>query len=61
MPRDRIPAACRAIRVDLQQIARMVAPGGRVLEVGCGDGALLDPLVHPSKSTVGAWGSPRPA
>src|SRR5690606_17927236 len=34
------------IRVDLQLIADMVAPGSRVLDVGCGDGALLDYLVH---------------
>ncbi|MHA1113138.1 MAG: methionine biosynthesis protein MetW, partial [Alphaproteobacteria bacterium] len=35
-----------AIRVDLQLIADMVTPGSRVLDVGCGDGALLDHLVH---------------
>lgn len=35
-----------AIRVDLQHIAKMVAPGSRVLDVGCGDGSLLDYLVH---------------
>ena len=29
------------IRVDLQLIADMVQPGGRALDVGCGDGALL--------------------
>jgi len=34
------------IRVDLQIIAEMVAPGSRVLDVGCGDGALLDWLAH---------------
>lgn len=34
------------IRVDLQLIAEMVAPGSRVLDVGCGDGALLDWLQH---------------
>ena len=34
------------IRVDLQLIADMVQPGGRALDVGCGDGALLDYLVH---------------
>lgn len=33
-------------RVDLQLIADMVAPGSRVLDVGCGDGLLLDHLVH---------------
>lgn len=34
------------IRIDLQLIADMVAPGSRVLDIGCGDGALLDYLVH---------------
>ena len=34
------------IRVDLQLIADMVQPGGRALDVGCGDGALLDYLVQ---------------
>jgi methionine biosynthesis protein MetW len=34
------------IRVDLQIIANMVSPGARVLDIGCGDGALLDYLVH---------------
>ncbi len=34
------------IRRDLQIIAQMIAPESRVLDVGCGDGALLDHLVH---------------
>src|SRR5690554_4692063 len=34
------------IRVDLQIVADMVKSGARVLDVGCGDGALLDWLVH---------------
>ncbi len=36
----------KAIRVDLQLIADMIEPGTRVLDVGCGDGTLLDYLVH---------------
>lgn len=34
------------IRVDLRVIADMVRPQTRVLDVGCGDGALLDYLAH---------------
>ncbi|MBX6323051.1 MAG: methionine biosynthesis protein MetW [Rhodospirillaceae bacterium] len=34
------------IRIDLQLIADMVGQGTRVLDVGCGDGELLDYLVH---------------
>ncbi len=36
----------RTIRVDHQLIADMVAPGSRVLDVGCGDGALLQLLAE---------------
>lgn len=32
------------IRVDLQLIANLVEPGTRVLDIGCGDGALLEYL-----------------
>ena len=35
-----------AIRVDLQAVADMVQPGARVLDIGCGNGELLDHLVH---------------
>jgi methionine biosynthesis protein MetW len=35
-----------SIRVDLQLIADMIEPGGRALDVGCGDGALLAYLVN---------------
>ena len=31
----------RELRIDLRLIADMIAPGSRVLDVGCGDGALL--------------------
>ena len=37
-------ASGREIRIDLQVIADMVRPGSRLLDVGCGDGALLDYL-----------------
>ncbi len=36
----------KAIRVDLQIIADMIDSDSRVLDVGCGDGALLDYLTH---------------
>src|ERR1041385_2517698 len=38
--------AGNGIRVDLQLIADMIAPGARVLDIGCGDGTLVDYLVH---------------
>lgn len=38
-----------AIRVDLAVVAEMVAPGSRVLDVGCGDGALLQLLARQKK------------
>ena len=33
-----------ALRADLALIAQWIAPGSRVLDLGCGDGALLDHL-----------------
>ncbi|MBC8339595.1 MAG: methionine biosynthesis protein MetW [Rhodospirillales bacterium] len=36
----------KSIRVDLQLIADMIEPHSRVLDIGCGDGTLLDYLVH---------------
>jgi methionine biosynthesis protein MetW len=35
----------KRMRVDLQLVADLVTPGSRVLDVGCGDGALLAHLV----------------
>jgi SAM-dependent methyltransferase len=34
------------LRPDLAAIADWIAPGSRVLDLGCGDGALLDHLQH---------------
>ncbi len=39
-------ARARDIRVDLLEIGRMVEPGSRVLDIGCGDGELLYHLTH---------------
>jgi methionine biosynthesis protein MetW len=40
-PADVRPAPAAALRADLQFIADWIAPGSRVLDLGCGDGALL--------------------
>ncbi len=39
-------AAVAAMRRDLEVVADMIAPGARMLDIGCGDGALLDHLVY---------------
>jgi methionine biosynthesis protein MetW len=39
-------AITRGIRLDLQKIAELVTPKSRVLDIGCGDGALLYHLAH---------------
>jgi len=46
MPLDTPAAGVAALRFDLQLIADMIAPDSRVLDIGCGDGALLAHLAR---------------
>jgi methionine biosynthesis protein MetW len=39
-------AGVELLRADLRAIAELLEPGARVLDLGCGDGALLDYLVR---------------
>jgi methionine biosynthesis protein MetW len=41
---DPIRFLSKNMRVDLALIAEMIAPGSRVLDIGCGDGTLIDHL-----------------
>jgi len=51
-PHDlRIRRQASKIRGDLQLIADMIEPGARVLDIGCGDGALLEYLVYVKQVT----------
>jgi len=45
--------ATQPLRSDLLAIADLVAPATRVLDLGCGDGALLEYLVR-QKQVMGA-------
>ncbi len=49
MSPDPRPARGGEIRVDLLLIADMIEPGSRILDVGCGDGALLRHLARAKK------------
>ena len=49
-PIGQSPGGGLPIRSDLRIIADMIEPGSRVLDIGCGDGALLDFLVHEKMS-----------
>ncbi|MEJ1160296.1 methionine biosynthesis protein MetW [Prosthecomicrobium sp. N25] len=45
LPQGAVPVGTGSeARVDLRVVAELVAPGSRVLDVGCGDGALLELL-----------------
>ncbi len=41
---DPVRFLAKNMRVDLAMIAGMIAPGARVLDIGCGDGTLIDHL-----------------
>lgn len=53
-PRHPLPAGALPdlARADLRLIAELIEPGSRVLDIGCGDGALLEHLVR-EKRVVG--------
>jgi methionine biosynthesis protein MetW len=43
---DPVRFVAKNMRLDLALIADMIAPGSRVLDIGCGDGTLIDQLFH---------------
>ena len=44
MDGDPVRYVAKNMRLDLRLIAEMIAPGSRVLDIGCGDGTLLEHL-----------------
>ncbi len=46
-----LPPSSANLRPDLEVIAEMVPKGGKVLDLGCGDGVLLAHLVHTKQVT----------
>ena len=45
----------KKMRVDLALIAGMVAPGSRVLDIGCSDGSLIDHLFRNKQCDAAGW------
>jgi methionine biosynthesis protein MetW len=46
MPDTVVQYVAKNMRLDLRLIAEMVEPGSRVLDIGCGDGALIEHLTR---------------
>lgn len=52
-PQNQAPRVTPAsLRPDLQLVADLIPTGSRILDLGCGDGALLDYLIH-QKDVIG--------